>query len=140
MIRRTSLLLALAVLAIAAACSGGSPTPGATVPPICVAIPAVYAQIDALQALDPATATTADVQSAVANLQSSWVNLRVQAQAASQAGYRDLDAAITRLSAAAVALPPTTTPTEAVSLLSDELDAVAAAAEQLQTELGCPAL
>ncbi len=109
-------------------------------PPICVAIPAVYAQVDALRALDPATATTAEVQSAVANLQSSWVSLRVQAQAASQAGYTELDGAITRLSVAAVALPPTTTPTEAVEQLGDEIDAVATAADGIQTELGCPAL
>ena len=140
MISRIGLTLALVVLAVAAACGAPAPTPGPTVPPVCVAIPAVYAQIDALQALDPATATTAEVQSAVANLQSSWVNLRVQAQAASQAGFTELDAAITRLSVAAVALPPTTTPAEAVEQLSDELDAVATAADQLQTELGCPPL
>jgi len=133
-------MLAFLALSVVAACSGPAATPGPTVPPVCVAIVAVYAQIDALQALDPATATADQVDDAVANLASSWVNLRAQAQAISQEGYTALDTAINRLTLAAAALPASMAPAEKLAELQDEIEAVAAGAEVLQTELGCPDL
>lgn len=133
-------LLAFLALSVAAACSGQSATPGPTVPPVCVAIVAVYAQIGALQALDPATATADQVNDAVNNLASSWVNLRAEAQAMSQEGYTALDQAINRLTLAAAALPPSMSPAEKLAELQDEIEGVAEGAEVLQTDLGCPDL
>jgi hypothetical protein len=113
------------------------PSSPAAVDPVCVAFAAVEARIADVRALEQGSTTIDELRTALIDLQAAWFQLRDAARDLSNSGMSELNDALLDLQRALAVLPPTVEARDARELISDELDAVVAAAHATSDELGC---
>jgi hypothetical protein len=106
--------------------------------PVCIAMGGVNARIDDFQALDPATASAQDFQTAAIQLNAAYQTLDAQIRVLADAQATQLQGAMRNLQNAAQALPAGTTPQDAKAQLADEIAAVDSAMESARAQLNCP--
>jgi hypothetical protein len=119
-----------------AACAPTPSTP--QIGDLCVSQAAFQSSLEAFRALEPSASAIDEYRESWISVQRTFRDFREQAVKVADDRVTEVNQAIDEVQAALDELPDGTTPQEAVASIEDELAAVTAAVDALNTELDCP--
>ena len=133
---RTTSVSILVVGLLLAACAPQPSTPSTG--DACLSLAQFQASLEAFRELEPSASTIDAYREAWISVQRTFRDLREKTAKVADDRVTEVNQAIDDVQAALDDVPEGTTPQEAVASLEDELAAVTAAVEALNSELDCP--